>query len=147
MCRNIKINLKKIIYLLLLAVGISNASMSYAMESKHTKENMNAHSMCTKEVKHTTLYDFGKMLATGAMYYKTTTEGKSYTPKTKSSFLLSGLTGYIEKNGIPDSNILYYCYSGYLSTAKNASWSSVHQGFIDYLPNASKAMFLSLPER
>ena len=117
------------------------------MENKHKKENIDAYSLCTKEIKHTILYEFGKMLATGELYYKTTAEGKKSKPITRSSFLDGGFIGYTEKHGIPDTNIVYYCYIGYLKTAKDASWSSVHQGFVDYLSNTSKAKFLSLPER
>ena len=131
----------------MLPLGISIATISYAMENKHKKENINAYSMCQKEVKHTTLYDFGKMLAVGELYYKTTAEGKKSKPKTRSSFLDGGFVGYTEKYGIPDTNIVYYCYIGYLKTAQDTSWSSVHQGFVDYLSNTSKAHFLSLPER
>ena len=150
MFKNIKINIKKIIYLSILPLGISIATISYAEQTElpsYSKENIRAFSLCKEETKHTTLYDFGKILAEGNSYYSKTEEGKAYTPKTRSSFFNRGLIGYTKKYGIPENNILHYCYSGYLGTAKDASWSSVHQGFIDYLPNTSKAKFVSLPER
>ena len=150
MFKNIKINIKKIIYLSILPLGISIATISYAEQTElpsYSKENIRAFSLCKEETKHTTLYDFGKILAEGNSYYSKTEEGKAYTPKTRSSFFNRGLIGYTKKYGIPENNILHYCYSGYLGTAKDASWSSVHQGFIDYLPSTSKAKFLSLPER
>ena len=150
MFKNIKINVKKILYLSLLPLGISIATISYAEQTElpsYSKENIRAFSLCKEETKHTTLYDFGKILAEGNSYYSKTEEGKAYKPKTRSSFFNGGFIGYTKKYGIPENNILHYCYSGYLGTAKNASWSSVHQGFVDYLSNTSKAKFLSLPER
>ena len=148
MFKNIKINTKKIIYLSMLPLGISIATISYAEEiPPYNKENIRAFSLCKEETRHTTLYDFGKILAEGNSYYSKTEEGKAYTPKTRSSFFNRGLRGYTKKYGIPENNIIHYCYTGYLSTARDASWSSVHQGFIDYLSNTSKAKFLSLPER
>ena len=123
--------------------GYSIAPLSYAQEV----DNMDVYSMCMGETKHTTLYEHGKKLAEGWMFWIKTEEGKKYPPKTKKSFFSSAMLGLTQKYKIPQENIIYYCYMGYAKTYKEATWSSVHKVLVDYFHSQSKTKFLSLPER
>jgi hypothetical protein len=127
-------------------VGLASYSMPlYAQET----DNINAFSMCSNETEHSKLYEYGEKLAEGWIYWIKTkgSEEKKNPVKTKNSFFTRALVGYSTKYKIADTGILYYCYLGYNSTIKKVSWSSVHQGLVDYLPPQSKTKFLSLPER
>jgi hypothetical protein len=127
-------------------IGLAGTSMPlYAQEA----DNIDVFSMCSKETKHSTLYDYGKKLAEGWVY-RTKTEAKEekkYPVKTKNSFFTRAMLGYTKKYKIADTNIVYFCYMGYNTVIKEVPWSSVHQGLVDYLPAQSKSKFLSLPER
>jgi hypothetical protein len=114
--------------------------------------NNRAFSICRNEVEHKKLYSFGEKLAEGWVHFKKLpdTDEKKFPTKTRSSFMLRALRGFLEKYKITDTNdkqVLYNCYIAYYATADSRSWSSVHQGMIDYLPAPDKARFMSLPER
>lgn len=127
-------------------IGLVGTSMPlYAQEANH----LDVYSMCSKETKHSTLYDYGKRLAEGWVYWTKTEakEEKKYPVRTKSSFFTRAMLGYTKKYKIADTNIVYFCFMGYNSVIKENPWSSVHQGLVDYLPAQSKSRFLSLPEQ
>jgi len=127
-------------------IGITvNVTPYYAQES----DNVDVYMMCSKETKHTKIYDFGKKLAEGWVYWSKTDakDEKKYPVKTKDSFFTRAMIGYTKKYNIDKESPLYYCYMGYSSGIKESSWSSVHKGLVDYLPAQSKSKFLSLPER
>jgi len=115
-------------------------------------ENTNIYSSCKEEIDHVKLYDFGKTLASGWMLWlkQNAKDEKQYPVRTKSSFMTRADIGYTDKYKITKDNeysLIYHCRMGYRSTAEASSWSSVHQGLVDYLPNPYKSKFLSLPER
>jgi len=115
-------------------------------------DNMNIYAMCAAETKHTKLYDFGKKLAEGWLYWVANPKyGEKKSPvKTKQSFFIRAQVGYNDKNKITETgefSSLYFCYMGYASNVDSVPWSSVHSGLVDYLPAKHKAKFLSLPER
>jgi len=115
-------------------------------------ENTNIYSSCKEEIDHVKLYDFGKTLSSGWMLWlkQNAKDEKQYPVRTKSSFMTRSDIGYTDKYKITKDNeysLIYHCRMGYRSTAESSSWSSVHQGLVDYLPNPYKSKFLSLPER
>jgi hypothetical protein len=115
-------------------------------------ENTSTYSRCSEEIDHVKLYDYGKTLASGWIFWlkQNAKEEKQYPSRTKSSFMTASDIGYTGKYKITKDNEysqIYYCRMGYRTTAASSSWSSVHQGLVDYLPNPYKAKFLSLPER
>ena len=115
-------------------------------------ENTTIYSRCSEEIDHVKLYDYGKTLASGWIFWlkQNAKEEKQYPSRTKSSFMTSSEIGYTDKYRITKTNeysSIYYCRMGYRITAASSSWSSVHQGLVDYLPNPYKSKFLSLPER
>jgi len=114
--------------------------------------NMDSYSMCEAETNHAKLYDFGKNLAEGWLYWITNrkSEERNVSIKTKQSFFNWAFIGYTDKTKITQTgkfSPLYYCYMGYSSNIGNLPWSSVHSGLVDNLPAKHKAKFLSLPER
>lgn len=111
-----------------------------------------AFSMCSEETNHAKLYEFGKKLADGWSYWikHSSKEEAKYPVRTKESFINRGLIGLMDKLKLKyegETSILTKCYMGYIKTAKDASWSSVHKGLVDYLPSKQKVKFMSLPER
>lgn len=120
--------------------------------SEKRRAEVNMYSICKKEMTHAKLYDFGGKLAEGwALWLKSpkTNEIKSPT-KTRKSFMLRSFIGFTERYNITDNNdkaVLYMCWMGYLDTADQKPWSSVHQGLFDYLSPSGKSKFMSLPER
>jgi len=119
------------------------------------QEYYSIYSMCAAETKHTKLYDFGKHLAEGWLYWVANPskyEGgeKRYPVKSRSSFFTRALIGYKHKHKITETGEfgpIFACYNGYASNLDSIPWSSVHSGLVDYLPAKHKAKFLSLPER
>lgn len=127
-------------------IGIASTSMPlYAQEP----DNIDVFMMCSKETKHSKLYDYGKKLAEGWVYWAKTEakDEKKYPVKTKDSFFVRAMLGYTKKYNIDKESPVYHCYMGYRSSITESPWSSVHQGLVDYLPAQSKSKFLSLPER
>ena len=125
---------------------------SFIFEAKaQENEFFQYYLMCSKETNHIKLYDFGKKLAGGWAYWLKANKKDEidYPVRTKVSFMTRALVGYNKQAGITEksSGELYNCYNGYISTAKDQRWSSVHMGLIEYLPKTDKAKFLSLPER
>ncbi len=112
-------------------------------------DNTDVYMMCARETNHAKLYQYGKKLAEGWVYrLKTGAKDEKKNPvKTKYSFFIRSFVGYADKSKMPQTDILYACYSGYNSNLMDVAWSSVHQGLVDYLPPQSKSKFLSLPER
>ena len=104
---------------------------------------------CSNETSHTKLYEYGKELAEGWLYWlkKNTSDEKAYPVKTKLSFFTRAVIGLTSKYKIQKDDIVYHCYLGYNDTIKDMTWSSVHQGLMDYLPTQYKSKFISLPER
>jgi hypothetical protein len=132
---------------LLIFVNAMNIT-SYAQDMNKLN-HLDVFSMCSKQSNHSTLYDYGKRLAEGWLYWlKTETKAeKEFPTRTKKSFITSATMGYTKKYKIMDTSPIYWCFSGYNSKIKDETWSSAHQGLVDYLPSKHKKMFLSLPER
>jgi len=113
------------------------------------------YSRCAEETNHERLYNYGKDLAEGWLYYVANPskfEGgeKRYPTKTKIAFFRHGYMGFNDKYKITQTgeySSLFTCYRAYYATAGKKPWSSVHSGLVDYLPAKHKAKFLSLPER
>jgi len=108
--------------------------------------------LCSGETNHAKLYEFGKKLADGWSYWikHSSKEEAKHPVRTRESFMNRGLIGIMDKYSLKyegETSILTKCYMGYNHTAKDAPWSSVHKGLIDYLPPKQKTKFMSLPER
>jgi hypothetical protein len=129
-----------------ISIGCSNIFTASFAQGLDT---VDAFTTCSNETEHTKLYDYGKRLAEGWEYWviKEAKDEKQYPVKTKYSFFTRAMLGLTYKYKIPKTDIVYHCYLGYNTTAKDVPWSSVHQGMVDYLPRQSKVKFLSLPER
>jgi len=131
------------------------AGIHHAPAYSQIGEKIDVYITCENETNHAKLYDYGKKLAEGWLFWVANPskyEGgeKRFPVKTKQSFFTQAFFGYVDKKKISQTgeySSIYACYMAYNSTAEKVQWSSVHSGLVDYLPAKHKAKFLSLPER
>ena len=134
-------------------VSIASAA-SFALSAKSWSQdnpNLSDYMICGQITSHKALYQHGKFLASGWMYWlKSNKKDEERFPvKTRESFLTRATIGLNKKNGITEKKNpdLYMCNMGFMSTAIDSRWSSIHDGLVDYFPKPFKAKFLELPER
>lgn len=134
----------------LLITGIITQTTFLSASYAQQVDNSALYDICARETDHKTLYRHGKELAEGWVYWKSseTKEGRKYYPvKTREDFFSRARFGYFKKYKIKDTDEFFYCFAGYSHSYERGTWSSVHQGLVDYLPSQSRSEFLYLPER